>query len=282
MTSPIAAKKPDPVLCKNLELDFNRIAKSHGTVGRIWRVAAIVFAVAAAALLIGMIVLQFGATVTFFEVVVLFGSFGGLAALATHLIWKAGDSAFTQQTFYQLVADRVTHLEANWTELEIQNFFNEQEITLPTNAKTLELLSARAPAEANPIRAFLPAIAHFEVLNEQLNPQNPGKEFEIQNARRALDKMNAAAILQTLHRPTENVHLKFDEHQVDQIPGLGRFDLIGLIAKTTESAFIFDLQKGQTEPKEAIKVESFQCLEPKDLRALMFEVDSVESQAPLP
>ena len=266
--------KPKPEakleLCNHLKLDFTRVAKSHGCIGHMWKIAAIVFAVAAAALLIGMIALQFGSAISLFEVAVIFGSFGGLTALVTHILWKAGTAAFTQQTFYLLVADRAEYLRANWDQADIETFFAEQEISLPSDPEILQLLSSLVPLPEVPTRALIPAIAHFQTLQEQMRELESGPEFKIKNAKRALDKMNAAVILQMLHKPAENISVKLDERQVSAIGNLGNFDLISIIAEKSTDAFIFNKQKNEKEAKTPIPIDRFQDLQPKDIRPLLF------------
>ena len=262
--------RPKLELCEHLKLDFNRVAKSHGCIGHIWRIAAIVFTVAAAALLIGMIALQFGSAISLFEVAVIFGSFGGLTALVSHILWKAGTAAFAQQTFYLLVADRAEHLRANWDQADIETFFAEQEITPPSDPEILTLLSSHVPLPEVPSKALIPAIAHFQTLQEQMRELESGPEYKIKNAKRALDKMNAAVILQMLHKPTENTSVKFDEREVSAIGHIGNFDLISIIAEKSTDAFIFNKQKNEEEAKKPIPIDRFQDLEPKDIRPLLF------------
>jgi hypothetical protein len=265
-----------PVLCKNYSINFQSVSSAHKCFGTIWRIAAIVFAVAAAILLLLLILSRFGGTLALLDAVLLLGSFGGIAGVAFHLMWKGGSTEYAQSDFYARVQERFTYLKTNWGLPEIEEFFGDHQIELPTEAAVIELLREKVDETQDPLLAFLPSIAHYEILMQDIKPLQAGPEFLVDNAKRGLHEMNAAMLLQTMHRPTENISMKLDELAIDTINGVGHYDLIGVIADKKPHAFIFETKKNDPE-KPPLTTAQFDNLEPKELRALIFAPPAPEA-----
>ena len=263
----VAATPPKPSLCENLTINFTQVASSHNTVGTIWRVAAIVCAVAVATLLLFLFISQFSAPASLLESTLLFGSSITLTALAINLIWKGGTDEFAQSEFY-----------AQGERTEIEGFFTEHNLQFPTEQATIDLLKEKVLTDQDPSLAFLPTIAHFMILQENLPPVRLGEEYIIANAQRGLHQLNQAMILQTLHRPTENRSMHLSSRLVDRIDHVGSFDMPGLLKKMYEKksteAFFFEKKEKNDkneQVREPLTLDLLNRLKPEEIRALIFD-----------
>ena len=274
----VAATPPKPSLCENLTINFTQVASSHNTVGTIWRVAAIVCAVAVATLLLFLFISQFSAPASLLESTLLFGSSITLTALAINLIWKGGTDEFAQSEFYAQVDRKRISLQESWERTEIEGFFTEHNLQFPPEQATIDLLKEKVLTDQDPSLAFLPTIAHFMILQENLPPVRLGEEYIIANAQRGLHQLNQAMILQTLHRPTENRSMHLSSRLVDRIDHVGSFDMPGLLKKMYEKksteAFFFEKKEKNDkneQVREPLTLDLLNRLKPEEIRALIFD-----------
>lgn len=166
-------------------------------------------------------------------------------------------------------------MKLTWQRPQIEAFFGTHGIQLTKDQPTIDLLQKQVEPNQDFSLAFLPTIAHFKILRENIQPVQPEKEHLIPNAKRGLHQLNHAMILQTLHRPTENTKMKLNDRLVDHIETIGSYDMQGVIKKTnkgeTAEAFLFD-RKRRGARKSPLNPQTTQTeLSPKRDPGLSFD-----------
>ncbi len=262
----MAAVAPQLALCKNLKIDFNRCARSHNTVGVIWRVAAIVCLVAAAALAAFLFIAQLNAPLMILESILLLGGLTALTYLAFRSLWLAGTDEFEQSKFYQQVHEKKVQLET-MGEPEIKAFFAAHRINYPTSNPVIKALQDHVGPAHHFSTAFIPSIALFKELRQV---KTAGVDPHIISAKEGLDQLNRAMILQTLDEPTEHISIKLDNRYTDQIPGVGSYDMQGVIKKLhggeKVDAFLF----GEKTKRDPITLDFLLRSTPDEIKRHIF------------
>jgi hypothetical protein len=261
------AATPRLFLCENLTLDFNKSAQEHKIIGTIWRVLVIVCIVAAIIFSGLFFVMQLKEPLQLLDAILFFGSFSSFTALAFRTFQICAFNEFQQCQFYQQVAKKEKKLQVIYHESQIKEFFAMNGIDYPTNPLVRNLLQKHVDEKSHFSKAFIPAIAHYKILQGVSTRDNS----PIAKMQRGLDQLNLAMILQTMHRPTQNRGIKLDNRFTNKIPNVGTFDMAGVLKKISTNkrcfAFFFD----RKEKKRPLTLNELIHLSPAKIRRKIFD-----------
>lgn len=266
--SAISVSSQSATLNESLILDYKQVASSHQSTVDIWRVIHIVVVVAAIAfaILLGTcLALQFVATDSILQAFYVLGGLSAMTVLFHFCIKKATQEEIAQAQFFSRVEAKLVEMQPAISRKQIEHFFEKHQIAPTKDWQAIKLLKEHKFANGGVYTAFLPGMAHFKILTAEIPPLQHGPEFAVANAKRALQKFNAALILETLYRPLHHPKLKTN-CLVEEVEGIGHFDLLRVIAGESEEAFVFNEQE-----KKAITITEFQLLPPGEIRALIFD-----------
>jgi hypothetical protein len=158
-----------PRLCQTLLENPQEIANSYNCRGHLYKIAAIICAVALVAIFTGAMAIYLGMVAELPGWGVALALIAAMGAMKGLDLWGVGSEQFAEGVEYQAYADKYKEI-GGWGEAEIQNFYVQEQLLvadrpIPFTVHQINALREKSPVE--PLLALLPLIARYKVLAEK-------------------------------------------------------------------------------------------------------------------
>ena len=162
-----AIQNPPTKLCANLTVDLNGAVSSHNRKGTMYRVAAILSAVALVAIFTAMTSVYLGLIASPPVWALIVGIFTALAATKGLAFWKKGGEQFAEAASIKEITNKMTEIEG-WGTDQITQYFADRNLNLGLLTESpdrMALLEEKSPGQ--PLKALLPLIARELALEKE-------------------------------------------------------------------------------------------------------------------